>query len=366
MSNIMTASNQWMSRPDDERYLSLEELHQAVCARREISEHKGIALDHAFLSYDEQGEYGEIYISEKEGQPGARLNNWSFGQLCQRAKAPASYLRTLPNSLATVNLQYSLKTADKVDASMLVSDINGPQVRAVNSATYGRIWDAQVTGALLDRIDTNVWKVPAASYASSDPKRATTLYASDRDIFIFLVNEERPIEVPGDGADHLNRGTFIWNSEVGNASLGVATFLYEYVCDNRIVWGASEFSEIRIKHSSGAPHRFAQELVPHLGKYLDASAAKEEQTLQIAHTKEVGKDRKEVVEWLTKRNFTQKLAGEAYDQTEADGGNPRSVWGLVQGLTAKVRDDAHADTRVTVERQAGKLLAGVASTVTVA
>ena len=28
------------------------------------------------------------------------------------------------------------------------------------------------------------WKVPAASYSTSNPKRATTLYASDRDVFL--------------------------------------------------------------------------------------------------------------------------------------------------------------------------------------
>ena len=35
--NITTASNQWASRPDDQRYLSLDDLAAAVSARRDLS-----------------------------------------------------------------------------------------------------------------------------------------------------------------------------------------------------------------------------------------------------------------------------------------------------------------------------------------
>lgn len=34
MTNLTSASHEWASRPDDERYLSLEELHAAVMARK--------------------------------------------------------------------------------------------------------------------------------------------------------------------------------------------------------------------------------------------------------------------------------------------------------------------------------------------
>ena len=76
------------------------------------------------------------------------------------------------------------------------------------------------------------------------------LYASDRDVFMFLIDEDHPIEVRN---ERLSRGLFIWNSEVGKSSFGLTTFLYRYVCGNHIVWGAENVKEIRIRHSLNAP-----------------------------------------------------------------------------------------------------------------
>ena len=49
-------------------------------------------------------------------------------------------------------------------------------------------------------------------------KENTTLYASDRDMFVFLADEENRIEIPGRRAGRSGsfaRGFFVWNSEVG-------------------------------------------------------------------------------------------------------------------------------------------------------
>ncbi len=52
----------------------------------------------------------------------------------------------------------------------------------------------------------------------------TTLYASDRDMFVFLADEDRRIEVAGRS---LARGFFVWNSEVGDKTLGAGFFLFD-------------------------------------------------------------------------------------------------------------------------------------------
>ena len=70
-------------------------------------------------------------------------------------------------------------------------------------------------------------------------KAYTTLYASDRDMFVFLADEDRRIEIPNrrDGKPgSLTRGFFVWNSELGNTTLGGGFFLFDYVCSNRYVW----------------------------------------------------------------------------------------------------------------------------------
>ncbi len=60
-----------------------------------------------------------------------------------------------------------------------------------------------------------------------NPLRATTLYASDRDVFIFLVDDRNPISFEADGVKrNLFRGFMVWNSEVGSHRFGLMTFLY--------------------------------------------------------------------------------------------------------------------------------------------
>ena len=61
----------------------------------------------------------------------------------------------------------------------------------------------------------------------------TTLFASDRDMFVFLADEDNRIEIPNRRAGKFGsfaRGFFVWNSEVGKTTLGAGFFLFDYVC----------------------------------------------------------------------------------------------------------------------------------------
>jgi hypothetical protein len=145
----------------------------------------------------------------------------------------------VPVPLARVNLEYGLEMgeAGRQDAKLLyqlpASDASDHgAARAFTSTTYGRIWDAQVVAAVQKINQDNRWHVPLKAYDGQNSKQATTLYASDRDVFVFLVDEARPIDV--DGQTYF-RGFYTWNSEVGKATFGLATFLYSYVCANRII-----------------------------------------------------------------------------------------------------------------------------------
>ncbi len=94
-------------------------------------------------------------------------------------------------------------------------------------------------------------------------------------MFVFLADEDRRIEIPNrrDGKPgSLARGFFVWNSEVGNTTLGAGFFLFDYVCSNRYVWGADQYTEIRIRHTSGAPDRWLEEVTPVLREYAEGSA----------------------------------------------------------------------------------------------
>jgi hypothetical protein len=363
MANDMRVSNQWASRPNDQRFLTIDDLYTKVAARRLECSVKDVALDAMQLGLSDDGD--GLVLSDKSGEVSGLLNNWSFGQLCQRAKAPAGYLRSLPAQLAAIPLQWSLETHELNsdegnDARILVRKNGETWTSAITSTTYGRIWDADVVRAIRDNVDMSQWKVPASSYGAHDPKRATTLYASDRDVFIFLVNEGNVVEADGEA---VNRGFYVWNSETGSKSFGISTFTYDYVCDNRIIWGQSNLTEMTIRHTAGGPHRFVEKALPQLSAYAQSSSLQIGATIRAAKAKEVGKDKKSVLEWMRAKGFSTTLAGKAYDAAERDprGYNPRTVWGLVQGATDVAHDVAHTDDRVVIEARAGSLLDAIAA-----
>jgi hypothetical protein len=357
--NSMRLNSEWSSRPSDQRFLSLADLQASVASRRQQSEVIDVAIDAMQIAPTEDGQ--ALTLRDRDGK-GGLLNHWSFGQLCQRSKAPAGYLRSLPATLAAIPLQWSMESHEAGsdegnDGKLLL--LGGSNVAAVTSPTYGRIWDLDVCKAVSRAIDPSVWKVPAASYSASDPKRATTLYASDRDIFIFLVSEAT-IEADG---ECLNRGFYVWNSEVGSSTFGIATFTYDRICDNRIIWGQANFSELRIRHTSGGPHRFAVQAAPQLAAYANAGTADTVATIKRAKAYEVAKDKAGVTAWLKAKGFTSAVAAKAYKAAETDprGYNPRSVWGLVQGVTDVAHDIGHTDDRVSLESSAGRLLESLAA-----
>ena len=278
------------------------------------------------------------------------------------AKAPAGYLRSLPAQLAVIPLSWSMDQNNYGDGKVLLDSPNAAvaterTARALTSSKNGRIWDIDVVKAL-DILDPDVWKVPAASYASSDPKQATTLYASDRDVFIFLVNEDNAIEVPGtNGEDRLYRGFFAWNSEVGNSTLGLCTFGFNTVCGNHIVWGATDINQFTIVHRSGAPRRFDDELIPMLHDYANASM----KPMEEAVTRAIGyRLPKRDDHWWKKlvgsKRFTKVELASAIDYAKREEGQCATLWDLVQGFTASAREYSHIDARVSLEKRSGKLL----------
>lgn len=253
--NIYALSEQWRTRPDDERFLTLADLKAKVLTRKHESWTQTGKPQTLRIVPAPNSITVELF-NRTTGEPALLTpTHHGFSQLASYAQAPAAYLRTLPSDLAAINLQWGLEHNAVRDNVLTLAQSNGDhKLRAMTSTRYGRIWDAQVVAAVERVNHDGRWKVPAASYAATNPKRATTLYASDRDVFIFLCDPDHAVEV---NDSTLYRGFYTWNSEVGAATFGLATFLYNHICDNRIIWGATNVQELRIRHTGGAPERFA-------------------------------------------------------------------------------------------------------------
>lgn len=362
---MMKASRQWATRPNDERFTDLLKLNDHCQGIRHRSLGKVISsrrLQAVPVSNE------ELVIEGPNGVP-ADVTHWAFGQVCQRVKAQASYLRTLPAPLAADCLNYGLKfhrEAEEIGILLTTGNASGdyarPELRAVTGPQYGRIWNHTITQALVNRFGdgiTGEFRVPGEFGKQVDITKAnTTLYAGDRDIFVFLADEERRIEVPnrrGGKSGSLARGFFLWNSEVGSTSFGLGMFLFDYVCMNRIVWGMQDYKEMRLRHTAAAPDRWIEEVAPAIEAYAHSSTNGLQDVLIAAQKKKV-----DDTDTFLKNRFTNtqvtgiKAAYFADEQRPLE--DKASIWDMTTAVTAYARGIDNQDERVKMEREGGKIL----------
>lgn len=365
MSILTQASRQWASRPDDERFTNLLEMDAAVQATRSMSRERIIGSRHLQIAPAAGDETKGLQVHSAKGV--ANLTHWSFGQLAGLAGAPAGYLRKLPAPIAADALNYGMRferQAEDVGCLLQQTD-QGPTLKAATGPRYGRVWNSDITTALVDRFGdglTGDFRVPGEfGKEVRVTKQNTTLYASDRDMFVFLADEVNRIEMPNrrDGkSGSLARGFFLWNSEVGSQSMGAAFFLFDYACSNRIVWGAQGFKEIRIRHTASAPDKWLEEVSPVLMEYAQAAAQPVEDTIKAAQAKKLDGD---LDAFLAKRFTKSQAVGIKAAHEEEEGRPMETLWDVTTGVTAFAKSIKWQDERVAMERAGGAILDLVAA-----
>jgi hypothetical protein len=368
---IGRVSSEWFSRPADERYLSLSDLFSAVRGRTERSRTR--TVESAAIRVEASRDDAECLTLMLPGSDAPIApTHWSFSQLAGLVGAPAAYLRHLPAPLAGINLQYGLTLHRVEQVKTWEIEKGRAELRAVTGPDYGRIYDHELVAAV-QRIAGNGtgdtrWKVPGVLDWSTriytprvDVTRdTTTLYASDRDVFLFLVDDTHPIEagrlLNGD-PDLYFRGFYCWNSEVGSKTLGIASFYLRAVCMNRNLWGVEGFEEISIRHSKFAAQRFAHEATPALTSFARSSPAPFVAGIKAARERIVARKDEDREAFLRKQGFskaeTAKVIATVLDE---DGRPPESVFDFVQGITALARTKPHQDARLELEGKAKILL----------
>jgi len=357
MSTLTQASHQWATRPAEERFISLPEMHASQAAQRAISRAAVVSSRQlrAVPTDDNQG----IVIEGPSGHAFAP-SHWAFGQAAGLIGAPAGYLRSLPAPVAADCINWGMQhERDAQDVGVLLTKNGESVIRAMTGPRYGRIWNDDIIVALMDRFGDGItgdFRVPGVfGKAVEVDRQNTTLYAGDRDMFVFLADEINRIELPGrrDGkAGTLARGFFISNSEVGGGALRVKTFLFDYVCANRIVWGAHELEEISLRHTASAPDKFLESVAPALLAYSQASEANTLNVLQAAQQQRIP----DVAKFLAGR-FGPRVAQRIEHAHMMDEGRPiETIWDAVTGATAYARSIEWTADRVDFETQAGELL----------
>jgi hypothetical protein len=359
---LMKASHQWATRPEDQRFVSLLALNAFAQDVKERSRANRIT-SRGIQAIPVDGDHKSLMLERPKGDP-MNVTHWAFGQLAQRAGAPAQYMREIPGPLAADCINYGLQhSRDSMDLGILSitsPHIGAPaEVAAVTGPNYGRVWNATITKSLVDRFGdgvTSAFRVPGEwGKKVQVTKDNTTIYASDRDMFVFLADEEHKIEMHNRRAGKngtLSRGFFLWNSEVGSTSFGVATFLFDYVCGNRIVWGAQDYKEVRFRHTSSAPQRWIDDVVPALTSYANSETVSVTEAIAAAQKAKVDN----VDDFLQKR-FSKGIASNIKAAHLADEQRPmETLWDVTTGITAYARSVGYQDERVRLEREAGKVL----------
>lgn len=389
--DLMTASHEWATRPDDQRFSTLEDLEaackrmaDAACiARRQISDLRAVATE------------GDILLQGPKGDP-ARMTHHAFGQLSRLAHAPAEFLRALPAPLAAdvLNDRLPRRTGEDSPAAQILFYQNGSLLtRAFMTESYDLLWDHRVVAQVRQWAQRDGWRVPPArpvrpgqrgtrpataddvvtcGHATlgirvGDPIADAGLYASDHDCFIFLV---RPGEAIDGGGYALNRGVLIRNSEVGECSFQLTHFNFDSVCGNHIIWGASNVQVIRTRHVKGTREvsgRTLQRAALGYSRMMQALPPADALSAKIAAARrvQIGATDEEVVDrcCAVAKVKSLPLLTRATIQSAIDAarespryGNPYSKWGLVNGLTEVSQRGGHADDRAALDIQAGRLL----------
>lgn len=366
----MTAHNQWASRPADQRFETLAALRESVNARRLVSRAQDVDLDR--LEVQARGDLLTINGTITPCEP----SHWSFGQLCSWAKvnrvtAPAQYLRQLPPALVADNLNHAIKSTPREALKFMTvsggDDAETNTLQAVTSPTYGRIWDADVCDCVQRLVDRSggKWFNPKAYIPGSNAVKPSGLYASDHDVFVFMIDGGSRLDA-GPRAQ-LNRGFIVGNSETGARTFYLIQFMFNEVCGNHIIWGASDVNEIVIRHTSGGPGRFDSLAAPALLAYANASAAPELNAIKRAQDYLLpapalgAKDSKPADEMIvefarSKGKFSKAEVKEAIAYARREEGDCRTLWHLVQGGTAYARGFEYIDARTETETRFSALL----------
>lgn len=394
-TNLFAANRQWATRPADERFWTVEDARDFCGNYAATADELEVNFGRSALVV---GEGDNIRLALPDGRE-ATLTNWAFGQLARTAAAPADYIRRLPADLAIRCVEHGLDQhfagRDQMTRSALVHNGTGTVLRSLTSDRYSRFWNHKVFSRLLD-LQGQGWRVPPARPTGvSDPRaRPATaadvlrdkegggglsvkvgdliapagVYASDHDMWAFMVNENARIDDGSDGG--LSRGFFVSNSEVGAAALRVTLFHYRHVCGNHICWGAEDVIEVAVRHIGDVEGRFSVELAQAVDSWAQHSAVEEQAKVRRARTTVLGATDDEVLDAVFKAfsgkrrynlpsGLSVKMIAGALDVAKAHedtDGNPFSVWGVVNGITRLSQATGWADERNFLDRAASAVL----------
>ncbi len=341
MQNLTRASDELFRRPPDERYESLSAL-AAYCRKQ-----KSDSLDRWHSPSTVSVQPDNFTLKLQAGNDGAYLmNDWSFGQICRMAGVAKDTVNRLSAMTASMVLGETLPIGAK--PLQLLTD--GNTVRSVHGTQYTRLWNIDLVNVLQEfAVD---FQPPQKGMNG-----ATGLYAGEQDMFAFLIDPLGWTEING---ENFCPGFMVWNSEVGKRTLGISTFWFQAVCQNHIVWDATEVVEWTRKHTAKVGEGLGEirKIIAGLVEKRDARKDGFFAVIKKAMEAKLGKDAEEVLKTLTKNGISRASAKKALELAEQKG--IFTVWSVVDALTRMSQEATNAGDRLEADQEASKLLQLVA------
>ena len=360
-----TVSTQWFSRPDDERWTDANELADHLTGIKSNTEHLTMKLkdvtpvvDNGSLKFKVAG-VSEMVVP----------TNHAFGQMsaADMYGLPQRWISSCDPDLALLNIEHGRRMSADREIKLNVLHRDGDALlRAVTSPDYGYVPDSDVMEAVLDVIGDR-WTVPVAFLrpdmasefnpvvAKNPTKEQTTLYYGDKSMCLFFVDHTTVIEAKG---RKFFRGFYVLNSEVCESAIQVSTFLLDFVCMNRNIYGKTAAQVYKRKHTKYAAADFAVKVAPALKSFADGSSVGVEAAIEAADRMLIPTDADQQIS-LLKLYFDLGLkeGADVLDTIIAEEGHPaRTAWDLVNGTTAFARRIPNADNRLVLEQAVGKFM----------
>lgn len=372
---VSDVSRQWFNRPDDQRFASFEELERYVRGRRLVSSETLVNIADITTSTDSMTL--QIPLTDRQtGNTAYRSlvpTNFAFNQLAAMAGARPSYLQTLPPDLAAACLRHGLRNVKGEQVKTLSYHHPGElaQLAAITTPDFGRIWDADILDIVKYMLQTDHrWKIPGEidwSNMTQNPyvditKDNTTLFASDRDIWMFFCQDAHPIEAGktknGD-TDVYFPGFYIYGTEVGSGLPGkMAGMMLRGICWNRNLWGVEGLREIKVRHSKNGPERFKKEALESIYNTKNINAKPFVELMQRARTLQIAKNDEEAMDFLNeKKKITKEKVKEIMKVSQQEEEKAlRTVFDFSTALTAFGRRLPNQDERGNFEKIGAEIL----------
>ena len=341
MTNLTKAHDELYRRAPDETFGSMQSLWDHCYRQRERSTDRWHAPSVLSTRADNA-------LALTLGNDGAFLmNDWSFSSLCRLAGVSKETVNRLSPKTASIVLEETLPRSGTKPFQLLTED---DHIRSIHGASYTRLWNTDLLSMI--REFATDFQPPQQAVTGG-----TGLYAGEQDLFVFLIDPLGWVEIAG---ENYAPGFFVWNSEVGRRALGCQTFWFQAVCQNHIVWDATEITEYTRKHTARVNEGLGE-----IRAMIEAIVAKRDArkdgfvtVIRKAMEAKFGNDAEEAFKELCKNGISRSVAKEAVTLAQEKG--RFTIWSVVDALTRLSQESRYAGDRTEADQEAAQLLTLVA------